>query len=42
MNDEIAELEKFMAEHRTEYNKDVGKQERLRQLYQIRIDQAAA
>jgi hypothetical protein len=42
MNDEIAELEKFMSEHRTEYNKDVGKQERLRQLYQIRIDQAAA
>ena len=42
MNDEIADLEKFMAEHRTEYNKDVGKQERLRQLYQIRIDQAAA
>ena len=42
MNDEIAELEKFMAEHRTEYNKDVVKQERLRKLYQIRIDQAAA
>lgn len=42
LNDEIAELEKFMTEHRTEYNKDVGKQERLRQLYQIRIDQAAA
>lgn len=40
MNDEIAELEKFMAENRTEYNKDVGKQERLRQLYQIRIDQS--
>lgn len=42
LNDEITELEKFMSEHRTEYNKDVGKQERLRQLYQIRIDQAAA
>jgi hypothetical protein len=42
LNDEISELEKFMSEHRTEYNKDVGKQERLRQLYQIRIDQAAA
>jgi hypothetical protein len=40
MNDEIAELEKFMREHRTEYNKDVAKQERLRQLYQIRIDQS--
>ena len=42
MNDEIAELEKFMREHRTEYNNDVAKQERLKQLYQIRIDQAAA
>jgi hypothetical protein len=42
LNDEIAELEKFMAEHRTEYNNDVPKQERLKKLYQIRIDQAAA
>jgi hypothetical protein len=39
LNDEIAELEKFMSEHRTEYNKDVPKQERLKDLYQIRIDQ---
>lgn len=42
LNDEIAEIEKFMAEHRTEYNKDEAKQARLRQLYQIRIDQANA
>lgn len=42
LNDEIAELEKFMRENRTEYNKDVQKQERLRQLYQIRIDQSNA
>lgn len=40
LNDEIAELEKFMSENRTEYNKDVAKQERLRQLYDIRIKQA--
>jgi len=42
LNDEISELEKFMAENRTEYNKDEGKQARLRQLYQIRIDQSNA
>ena len=42
MNDEIAEIEKFMAEHRTDYNKDNVKQARLRQLYQIRIDQSDA
>ena len=40
LNDEIAELEKFMSETRTEYTKDVAKQERLRQLYDIRIKQA--
>jgi hypothetical protein len=39
MNEEIAELEKFMREHRTEYNNDVTKQERLRTLYDIRIKQ---
>lgn len=42
LNDEIAEIETFMAEHRTAYNKDNGKQARLRQLYQIRIDHEAA
>lgn len=40
LNDEIAELEKFMKESRTEYNKDTVKQGRLRELYQLRIDQA--
>ena len=38
MNDEIATLEKFMREKRTEYNKDKGAQDRLRDLYQLRID----
>jgi len=38
LNDEIAEIEKFMSEHRTEYNKDETKRLRLRQLYQIRLD----
>jgi hypothetical protein len=42
LNDEIAELEKFQKEHRTEYFKDEVKQERLRELYQIRIDHKAA
>lgn len=37
LNDEIAELEKFMSEKRTEYNKDEKAQARLRQLYDIRI-----
>ena len=36
LNDEIAEIEKFMSEHRTEYLKDEPKQARLRQLYTIR------
>ena len=38
LNDEIAEIEKFMREHRTAYNKDEGKSNRLRDLYQLRID----
>jgi len=42
MNDEIAELEKFMSEHRTAYNKDEAKQARLRQLYGIRLQHEAA
>lgn len=42
LNDEIAELEKFMSEHRTAYDKDVPKQERLRTLYGIRIEQNKA
>ena len=42
LNDEIAEIEKFMAEHRTAYNKDESKQARLRQLYDLRIKQEAA
>lgn len=41
MNDEIATLEKYMAEERTKYNADTKAQERLRKLYQIRIDHAA-
>jgi len=36
MNDEIAEIEKFMREKRTEYNKDEKMQARLRDLYDIR------
>jgi len=42
MNDEIAELEKYMREERTKYNHDVPAQERLRQLYDIRIKHEAA
>jgi hypothetical protein len=43
LNDEIGTLEKFMREHRTEYNNDEGgKATRLRKLYGIRIKQAAA
>lgn len=38
LNDEIAALEKYMAEDRTKYNNDVQAQERLKELYQIRID----
>ena len=37
LNDEIAELEKFMREHRTAYNADEVKSGRLRQLYGMRI-----
>ena len=36
MNDEIAEIEKFMRTDRTAYNKDEKKQARLRELYDIR------
>lgn len=39
LNDEIAEHEKFMREHRTEYNNDVERQERLKHLYGLRIKQ---
>jgi hypothetical protein len=42
MNDEIAELEKYMREDRTKYNNDVTAQERLRKLYEIRIKNAEA
>lgn len=42
LSDEIAEIEKFMSEKRSEYNKDEKMQARLRQLYQIRIDHKAA
>ncbi len=42
LKDEIAEIEKFMSEHRTAYNKDEVKQARLRQLYGIRIKHEAA
>jgi hypothetical protein len=42
LNDEIAELEKYMREERTKYNADAPSQERLRQLYDIRIKHEAA
>lgn len=42
MNDEIAELEKFMRDKRTEYNKDEKAQARLRELYDIRTKHQAA
>lgn len=42
LNDEIAEIEKFMSTNRTEYLKDEPKQARLRSLYELRIKQAAA
>lgn len=38
LNDEIKELETYMRDNRTAYNKDQAAQDRLRQLYQIRID----
>lgn len=41
LEDEIAELEKFMKEDREKYNKDEKSQARLRELYQIRIDHEA-
>ena len=42
ITDEIAEIEKFMREKRTEYNKDESKQARLRELYGIRDKYAKA
>ncbi len=41
LNDEIAELEKYMKEKRTEYFKDQPAQDRLRQLYDIRTQHEA-
>ncbi len=38
LEDEIADIEKFMKDDRKAYNKDERKQARLRELYQIRID----
>lgn len=37
LNDEIAEIEKFMRTNRAEYNKDEKKQARLLELYDIRL-----
>ena len=42
LNDEIAEIEKFMREKRSEYNADEKMQARLRQLYDIRTAHKAA
>lgn len=42
LNDEIAEIEGFMRTNRHEYNQDQGKQDRLVQLYQLRIDHGNA
>ncbi len=42
LNDEIAEIEKFMGEHRTAYMNDEKKQGRLRDLYDIRSKHQAA
>jgi len=42
LNDEITSIEKMMSDDRTAYNKDEKAQARLRQLYDIRIKQAAA
>jgi len=42
MNDEISTIEKFMSTNRTDYLKDEPMQARLRQLYDLRIKQAAA
>lgn len=41
VDDEIAEIEKFMKDDRAAYNKDEKKQARLRQLYEIRSKHAA-
>lgn len=41
LNDEIAEIEKFMKDHRTEYMNDEKKQARLRDLYDIRAQHNA-
>jgi hypothetical protein len=40
LNDEISGLEKYMRQERHKYNNDVKAQDRLRQLYDIRIKQA--
>ncbi|KPK74229.1 MAG: hypothetical protein AMJ84_00130 [Acidithiobacillales bacterium SM23_46] len=37
LNDEIADLEKYMRDKRSEYNKDTEAQERLRYLYDLRL-----
>jgi len=42
LNDEIAELEKYMKDDRPAYNKDEPAQARLRQLYDIRLKHQAA
>ena len=41
LEDEIADIEKFMKDDRKAYNKDEKSQARLRELYQIRIDHEA-
>jgi hypothetical protein len=42
LNEEIAELEKYMKDDRAAYNKDEPAQARLRQLYEIRLKHEAA
>lgn len=42
LNDEISQLEKYMRENRTAYNSDEKAQARLRELYEIRIQQGNA
>jgi hypothetical protein len=41
LEDEIADIEKFMRDDRAKYNKDEKSQARLRELYQIRLDHEA-
>ncbi len=41
LNDEIAKIEKFMRDKRSEYNKDEPMQKRLRELYEIRTQHEA-